>query len=151
MSGSGSAPLWLDPLRMTSQVQVERPDNYRQIRAAFTDHTITEYQAYSPAIAEAALRAGCFVPPFKRQRMTWIKPSFLWLTYRCGLGAKPGQERVLAVEVSRLDSSGPWGIRTARPAARPPSIYSGRGKDPDFGDARVARDGLGHGASQLPL
>ena len=33
--------------------------------------------------------------------MTWIKPSFLWMMYRCGWADKPGQERVLAIEISR--------------------------------------------------
>ncbi|MEU2612172.1 DUF4291 domain-containing protein [Micromonospora sp. NPDC007271] len=72
-----------------------------QIRATFTADTVTVYQAYGPEIAEAALAAGRFVPPFKRERMTWIKPSFRWMMYRCGWARKPGQERVLAVEISR--------------------------------------------------
>jgi hypothetical protein len=33
--------------------------------------------------------------------MTWIKPSFLWMMYRSGWATKPGQERVLAVEIGR--------------------------------------------------
>jgi hypothetical protein len=33
--------------------------------------------------------------------MTWIKPSFLWMMYRSGWAAKPGQIRVLAVSISR--------------------------------------------------
>ncbi|MCI3272712.1 DUF4291 domain-containing protein [Streptomyces cylindrosporus] len=33
--------------------------------------------------------------------LTWIKPSFLWMMYRCGWGAKGGQETVLAVEITR--------------------------------------------------
>ncbi|MER5277889.1 DUF4291 domain-containing protein [Streptomyces sp. NPDC002809] len=33
--------------------------------------------------------------------LTWIKPSFLWMMYRCGWAAKEGQETVLAVEISR--------------------------------------------------
>jgi len=33
--------------------------------------------------------------------MTWIKPSFGWMMHRCGWAAKPGQERVLAIEVTR--------------------------------------------------
>ncbi|MEV4635860.1 DUF4291 domain-containing protein [Actinoplanes sp. NPDC049548] len=74
---------------------------YRQIRAAYTDRTITVYQAYSEAIAGPAVRAGRFVDPFKRDRMTWVKPSFLWMMYRCGWATKPGQERVLAVEITR--------------------------------------------------
>lgn len=73
----------------------------RQIRAVYSTESITVYQAYSPAIAEAALAAGRFVPPFRRDRMTWVKPSFLWMMYRCGWATKPGQERVLAVQISR--------------------------------------------------
>jgi len=75
--------------------------SYRQVRADYDDKTITVYQAYSPAIAEPALAAGRFVGPFKRERMTWIKPSFLWMAYRSGWASKPGQERVLAVRISR--------------------------------------------------
>jgi hypothetical protein len=73
----------------------------RQVRAVFTDETITVYQAYSPQIATPAVAAGRFVPPFKRERMTWIKPSFLWMMYRCGWAEKPGQERVLALALRR--------------------------------------------------
>ncbi|SDI50017.1 protein of unknown function [Actinokineospora alba] len=72
-----------------------------EIRAKFDADTITVYQAYSPAIADAALAAGTFVPPFKRERMTWIKPSFLWMMYRCGWATKPDQERVLAIRITR--------------------------------------------------
>jgi hypothetical protein len=73
----------------------------RQIRASYSADTITVYQAYSPEISEPALAAGRFVSPFKRDRMTWIKPSFLWTMYRCGWATKPGQERVLAIEITR--------------------------------------------------
>jgi hypothetical protein len=34
-------------------------------------------------------------------RMTWIKPSFLWMMYRCGWASKPGQERVFAIRITR--------------------------------------------------
>lgn len=74
---------------------------YRQIRAAYTEESITVYQAYDAAIAGPAVAAQRFVAPFKRERMTWIKPSFLWMMYRCGWATKPGQERVLAVSLSR--------------------------------------------------
>ncbi|WP_198153941.1 DUF4291 domain-containing protein [Catenuloplanes japonicus] len=73
----------------------------RQVRAAFTDETITVYQAYSPEIALPALAAGRFVPPFRPGRMTWIKPSFRWMMYRSGWAGKPGQEFVLAIDVRR--------------------------------------------------
>ena len=34
-------------------------------------------------------------------RMTWIKPSFLWMMYRSGWGTKPGQEHILAIRITR--------------------------------------------------
>lgn len=74
---------------------------YRQIRAVYTEESITVYQAYDPAIAGPAVAAQSFVPPFRRERMTWIKPSFLWMMYRCGWATKPGQRRVLAIEITR--------------------------------------------------
>jgi hypothetical protein len=71
------------------------------IRADYDAHTIVVYQAYPPAIADAALRAGRFVAPFSFHRMTWIKPSFLWLMHRSNWARKSGQERILAVRISR--------------------------------------------------
>ncbi|MER6915156.1 DUF4291 domain-containing protein [Streptomyces sp. NPDC000594] len=73
----------------------------RQIRAQYDNRTIVIHQAYSPAVADAALKAGRFVPPFSFGRMTWIKPSFLWLMHRSNWARKPGQERILAVRITR--------------------------------------------------
>ncbi|MFJ3377744.1 DUF4291 domain-containing protein [Pseudomonas sp. NPDC086112] len=75
----------------------------RQIRGLYDDKTIRVYQAYSDAIADAALTLGTFAsPPFKMERMTWIKPSFLWMMYRAGWGLKEaGQSRILAIDISR--------------------------------------------------
>src|SRR5690242_5953125 len=79
----------------------ERRMSQREIRADYDDRTIVVYQAYRPEIATAAGRAGRFVPPFSLQRMTWIKPSFLWMMERCGWPSKPGQEHVLAIRMTR--------------------------------------------------
>src|SRR3954463_13593353 len=73
----------------------------RHVRAKFSAEAIVVYQAYPPPIADAALAAGTFVAPFKRERMTWIKPSFLWMMYRSGWGTKPDQERALGTELTR--------------------------------------------------
>lgn len=59
------------------------------------------YQAFNDAIADAALEAQRFVRPFSVNRMTWVKPSFLWMMERCGWATKPNQERVLAVHLLR--------------------------------------------------
>ena len=73
----------------------------RQVRARYDAHAITLYQAFSPAIADAAVAAQRFVAPFSLERMTWVKPSFLWMMERCGWATKPLQERVLAVRLPR--------------------------------------------------
>lgn len=73
----------------------------RQVRARFDERTVRVYQAYSHEIADAALAAQTFKPPFKRERMTWIKPSLTWMMYRAGWGGKVGQERVLGIDILR--------------------------------------------------
>jgi hypothetical protein len=72
-----------------------------QIRADYDETTIVVYQAYNPAIAEPAVREQRFVEPFSLHRMTWIKPSFLWMMGRSNWARKPGQERILAVRITR--------------------------------------------------
>jgi len=72
-----------------------------EIRADYDAKTLVVYQAYSSKIALAALAAGRFVPPFSLGRMTWIKPSFLWLMERSNWGQKAGQEYLLAVRITR--------------------------------------------------
>ncbi|MGW0748369.1 DUF4291 domain-containing protein [Streptomyces sp. NPDC002587] len=84
---------------MSNAVSFEVPD--RQIRAAHTGTTVTVYQAYSPSLGVPAARDGRFPPAWKRERMTWIKPSFLWMMYRCGWATKADQETVLAIDVTR--------------------------------------------------
>jgi hypothetical protein len=73
----------------------------REIRADSDRDTLVVYQAYGDEIADAALAAGRFVPPFSTNRMTWIKPSFLWLMERSGWGTKSNQTRILAVRIAR--------------------------------------------------
>jgi Domain of unknown function (DUF4291) len=97
----------------------------RQIRASYSADTITVYQAYSPEIAESALAAGRFVPPFKLDRMTWIKPSFLWMMYRCGWATKHGQERVLAIEITRVGFE--WALAHACLSHFDPAHHRDRG------------------------
>lgn len=86
--------------------------NERVIRALSDEKTITVYQAYRRDIAETAVAAQTFVsPPFKRERMTWIKPSFLWMMYRSGWATKEHQERILAVKIKR--SGFEWALENA--------------------------------------
>lgn len=36
----------------------------------------------------------------KKERMTWIKPSFFWMMYISGWAEKENQERILAIDIS---------------------------------------------------
>ncbi|KAG9232646.1 ATP-dependent RNA helicase DHX8 [Amylocarpus encephaloides] len=75
---------------------------YRQIRAEYDDETITVYQAYSKTIAEAAVATQNLSasPEFHFTRMTWIKPSWLWMMYRSGYSTKDSlQSRILALKM----------------------------------------------------
>ncbi len=94
----------------------------RQIRAVYNDKTIRVYQAYSDAIADSALEHQTFVsPPFKKERMTWIKPSFLWMMYRSGWGMKDeGQKRILAIDISREGFE--WALDHSCPSHRDPTL-----------------------------
>lgn len=72
-----------------------------EIRANYDRDTITVYQAYNKHIAEKAIKDNRFSEPFSFNRMTWIKPSFLWMMERCGYGQKSGQEYILAIKIKR--------------------------------------------------
>ncbi|MDZ8066590.1 MAG: DUF4291 domain-containing protein [Nostoc sp. DedQUE08] len=77
------------------------PENGRHILAQYDDHSIVVYQAYRPAIGNFAATYGYFGGEFSFERMSWIKPNFLWMMYRSGWGTKNGQEVVLAIWIKR--------------------------------------------------
>ncbi|MDE5558594.1 MAG: DUF4291 domain-containing protein, partial [Ruminococcus sp.] len=71
------------------------------INAIYNNETIRVYQAFNERIAEEAVRLGTFGKCFKKERMTWIKPSFLWMMYRSGWAEKENQEHILAIDIKR--------------------------------------------------
>ncbi|MEU0053141.1 DUF4291 domain-containing protein [Streptomyces sp. NPDC006184] len=102
---------------------VETEPRFR-VRARHTESTVVVYQAYRPEIGRPAARTGRFPATWKRDRMTWIKPSFLWMMYRCGWGTKEGQETVLAVEVRREGFE--WALRHACLSHYAPALHPDR-------------------------
>ncbi|MGW1759649.1 DUF4291 domain-containing protein [Streptomyces mirabilis] len=63
---------------------------------------------------------GSAAPPQSDDRLPgrhrpWIKPSFLWMMYRCGWATKAGQETVLAVEITRDGFE--WALRHSCPSS----------------------------------
>jgi hypothetical protein len=53
--------------------------------------------------------------------MTWIKPSFTWMMYRCGWATKPDQERVLAITITHAGFE--WALTHSCLADYHPEIY----------------------------
>src|SRR5689334_8661914 len=77
------------------------PASGRHVLAQYDDETVVVYQAYRPSIGRFAAAHGYFGGDFSLGRMSWIKPNFLWMMYRCGWATKEGQEVVLAVRLKR--------------------------------------------------
>lgn len=98
--------------------------NYNEIRAVYTEKTITVYQAYNSFIANEAVKKGTFGNNYKLNRMTWIKPSFLWMMYRCGWGTKENQECILAIEIKR--EAFDYLVRNAVNSTYQKTMYSNR-------------------------
>lgn len=77
------------------------PEAGCHILAQFDQNSVVVYQAFCPAIGNFAVKHGYFGGDFKLSRMSWIKPSFLWMMYRSGWGTKERQEVVLAIWIER--------------------------------------------------
>lgn len=79
------------------------PQSGRVILAQSDADSVVVYQAYRPSIGHFAAENGHFGGGgFSMNRMTWIKPNFLWMMYRSGWGTKEGQEVTLAVRLARV-------------------------------------------------
>lgn len=84
--------------------QKRLPSSGKHILAYQEAETLTVYQAYNSAIADYAIKHQHFGGShFSYSRMSWIKPNFLWMMYRCGWASKENQERVLAITVFKND------------------------------------------------
>src|SRR5262249_60972856 len=77
------------------------PASGRHVLAQFDEESVVVYQAYRPAIGHFAIAHGYFGGAFRLDRMSWIKPNFLWMMFRSGWGRKEGQDVTLAVWLRR--------------------------------------------------
>lgn len=77
------------------------PQTGHHIMAQFDEEKVIVYQSYRPEIGHFAAKNQFFGGAFSLNRMTWIKPNFLWMMYRNGWGTKEGQEVVLAIHLKR--------------------------------------------------
>ncbi len=80
------------------------PEVGQHILAHQTQGLLVVYQAYKKSIADFAVKNQFLGgPDYSYSRMSWIKPNFLWMMYRCGWAEKENQERVLALWITRSD------------------------------------------------
>ncbi len=80
------------------------PQTGQHILAQQTDENIVVYQAFNPLIANYAVQKQQFGgSAYSFNRMSWIKPNFLWMMYRCGWAQKEHQQQVLAIWIKQTD------------------------------------------------
>ena len=111
------------PLAPYAEQSQRWPADGQHVLAHYDDDTIVVYQAYRPAIGEFAIKHGYLSGPhFSLERMSWIKPNFMWMMYRSGWGTKEGQEVTLGLRVRRsfFDAL----MATAVPSAYDPDRYA---------------------------
>lgn len=92
------------PLRTIpySRYETGLPQQGHCVLGQETGESIIVYQAFNDRIADFALSHQQFGgEAYSFSRMTWIKPNFLWMMYRSGWASKPGQERILAIRMSK--------------------------------------------------
>ncbi|HEY4384334.1 MAG TPA: DUF4291 domain-containing protein [Ktedonobacteraceae bacterium] len=77
------------------------PVEGRHILVQYDEDSIIVYQAYRPAIGHFAAQRGYFGHGFSFERMSWLKPNFLWMQYRSGWSCKEKQEVTLAIRLKR--------------------------------------------------
>ena len=82
--------------------QQHLPATGKHLVAQYDDAHVTVYQAYNHSIAAFAARHQTFGgDQYSFNRMSWIKPNFLWMMYRSGWATKPAQEAILAIRIAR--------------------------------------------------
>src|ERR1700761_4854768 len=84
------------------EAQKRLPETGQYVIGHQTEKEIIVYQAYKPSIANYAVKHQFFGgSEYGYGRMSWIKPNFLWMMYRCGWAEKENQERVLAIWIEK--------------------------------------------------
>jgi len=105
----------------------EWPSKGRHILANHSDDHMMVYQAFNEEIGHDAIERQSFEgDSFDTDRMSWIKPNFLWMMYRSGWGKKKNQEVVLGISIVRqfFDEV----LARAVPSSFEGSCYENRGE-----------------------
>jgi Domain of unknown function (DUF4291) len=85
--------------KYTDQV-MRLPKTGRQIIGSMDEENIIVYQAFNSNIARYAVTNQKFGGShYSFNRMSWIKPGFLWMMHRAGWASKEEQNRILAIRL----------------------------------------------------
>ena len=80
------------------------PKSGAHIMAYQTEAHVVLYQAYNASIATYAVENQKLGgSAFSYDRMSWVKPNYLWMMYRSGWATKTNQERILAIRILKTD------------------------------------------------
>lgn len=79
------------------------PEKGQHILAQQTENRILVYQAFNPNITRYAVDNQRFGGNhYSFNRMTWIKPNFLWMMYRAGWASKQNQECIVGIWITKI-------------------------------------------------
>lgn len=107
----------------------------KEVFAKYDQRYIRVYQAYNPQIAKEAIALQTFGESFNFNRMTWIKPSFLWMMYRSNWGTKKNQESILALDIDRKQFDDI--LRIAVLTSPDSMLYQGQQWEKEFAETAV--------------
>ena len=78
--------------------QKRLPEKGKQVIGYLEKENMIVYQAFNNQIAAYAVNHQQFGGAhYSFNRMSWIKPGFLWMMHRAGWAAKENQQRILAI------------------------------------------------------
>ena len=103
-------PLILDGEQRSNMItekytdQIKRlPKAGQQVIGMVDGENITVYQAFNQQISEYAVSHQQFGGDgYDFNRMSWIKPGFLWMMHRSGWASKKQQQRILAITLPMI-------------------------------------------------
>ncbi|MBC8170363.1 MAG: DUF4291 domain-containing protein [Anaerolineae bacterium] len=79
------------------------PRQGRHVIAQYDDQSIVVYQAFVPEVAAYAVQHQQFGGShYSLNRMSWIKPNFLWMMHRSSWATSAGQTHILAIWLARI-------------------------------------------------
>jgi hypothetical protein len=76
------------------------PETGRHIIGRLEHDCMVVYQAFNNQVADYAVKQQKFGGShYSFNRMSWIKPGFLWMMHRAGWATKENQQRILAISL----------------------------------------------------